>query len=530
MLEPEIRLRQSIIDGNLLVVKRLLKRFPDLLENIDPLNGWSSLHYASFNGRYLVCVYLISLGHDKNETSKTFKNNTCVHLSLMNGHEQTTHLLLQHFQNLLNNKGENGFTPLHVSALKDYFKCVEMLLSFGADINAIDDEGNNALHISMKYNSLNTIGVLLNANIDVDCLNNAGLKPVDVAASFQTESYYNNLLKSSLDDSLVTPKMNTISSFDDSSPSSLTITKQRSHSNSLPPLPSVTTMRRPSVSSITRSPVPARSAISSEFNGSNSSSYIYSPTQSITQQQQQQTFAGLTIKPPTLGMTKSSSPTLYSPTNSALFPTIREGSQQSISFNSLKSNKTTQSLKSFPSMSSLNSGNERKTPTENRTRANSSINGTPQSINFVSISKTRSNSGGDQQQNAHTLILPQRKAPGKISPSNNSALTLSRSSTNNSAGTVSTATESENEYTHHSQNSNNSSIGSAKKSNSGFFSSDNDNESIRSKLSTKFESVANSYRKKTASSNSSPVNSAHSSRRNSILNIHISSLGRRKDV
>ncbi len=56
MLDPSVRLRKAIKEDNLLVVKRLLRRFPELLRNTDPSNGWSSLHYAGYYGHYLICV------------------------------------------------------------------------------------------------------------------------------------------------------------------------------------------------------------------------------------------------------------------------------------------------------------------------------------------------------------------------------------------------------------------------------------------------------------------------------------------
>lgn len=124
LAEPSTRLRDAIIEGNLLIVKRLLRRHPELLTNINPANGWSSLHYAAYHGRYLICVHLIQLGHDKHEIIKTFKGNTCVHLALINGHEQTTHLLLQHFPRFINEKGEHGRTPVHFACMYDHFQCL----------------------------------------------------------------------------------------------------------------------------------------------------------------------------------------------------------------------------------------------------------------------------------------------------------------------------------------------------------------------------------------------------------------------
>lgn len=509
MLQPEIRLRQSIIDGNLLVVKRLLKRFPDLLENIDPSNGWSSLHYAAFNGRYLVCVHLISLGHDKNEALKTFKQNSSVHLALKNGHEQTTHLLLQHFPKLLDSKGEDGLTPLHISIIGDYYKCVEMLLTIGADIQKIDDEGNNSLHLAMKYGSLQNIKILINHGIDLELKNKNGLKPIDVASSFQVEKFYHQVVNSKENDDVSASPM-----IEESSSSSFnqqplsTPVLGRTHSNSLPPLPSVTTARRPSnASSIARSPVP-RSTVSLGFMGSNSNSYTFSPTST--------SFSPLILSKPPNGSSSSSnftynppsSPVLISPisgpnSNSTIKnTTILEEGQPSSLVNST-------SLSSFPSMSSLSSGKNTPPASESRTRSSSTNqNNNTGLTGLPSLLKSRSNSS------------TRGKAinPGKISPPNSGQNQLSRISTTSSSNTQVSSTG-------WNDLEKKESGGSSGLSN--FF--DND---VRKKLNNKFESVTSELKRgsggNTSGSNSGGGGVVSRKSSGSILNIPIASLRRKE--
>jgi len=548
MLSPEIRLRQSIIDGNLLVVKRLLKRFPDLLENINSENGWSSLHYAAFNGRYLICVHLISLGHDKFEVLKTFKQNTSVHLSLMNGHEQTTHLLLQHFPNLLNFPGEDGFTPLHISSIRDYYKCVEMLLTLGANINQLDKDGNNSLHLSMNHGSLQSIKILINYGINLNLKNKNGLKPIDVASTFQVEKFYYKMLNFKKDDN------STIQIIDDDDDddndddittptNNTTILGKRAHSNSLPPLPSVTTTRRSSTSSsiappiiqsatvpsFTRSPIP-RSAISLSFNGSNSNSYTFSPTQGSFSPQ-------ISIKPPTNNNngnngnnfnpitsngsyqyypSSSSSPVLMSPISNY---TINGNNSNSNNSNSNNNGMITSaiveegqssglvnsaSLSSFPSMSSLNSG--KNTPNESRSRtfSNANSNSNSNNVSLPIISKTRSNSTSSKT----------KTQPGKISPPNSCIgnYNLSRESTSNFSNF-----ELEKKDSNNSSNSNTNSNSNNNNNNCNLLNLfDND---VRNKLNSKLENVSSDFKKKNDLSRKSS---------NSILNIPIASLRRKE--
>lgn len=420
------------------MVKRLLKRFPDLLENIDPSNGWSSLHYAAYNGRYLVCVHLINLGHDKTEILRTFNKNTCVHLSLENGHEQTTHLLLQHFPKLLNDKGFKGFAPIHICVIKDYFKCLEMLLVLGVDINAVTDEGDNSLHLAMKFNAVKSLKLLIFNDIKVNVKNKNNLRPIDVASSFQLENLLKELVEKhahekNSTDAIETPNLSSNSIFSSSNSPLKPIysnpgdsTVHRTHSNSLPPLPSVTTTRGPSVSSAsaTRSPV-ARSSISLGFNGSSSNSYTFSPTNTKFQPQQM-SMAG-------------SSPIIYSPSTSATFPSIisEESSRSSPSL----------TINPYPQ----NSGNSGRALVNSKSVSSISSASLTGSDNNGSISlrsykaKSRSNSNSNSNSNANlrsggvgtnsTLTL--NAVP--VSTNNASAATsayaggdLSRSTTNTS--------------------------------------------------------------------------------------------------
>lgn len=433
MLEPSVRLRQAIVDGNLLVVKRLLKRFPDMLENVDSENGWSSLHYASYHGRYLICVHLISLGHDKKEVLRSFKGNTSVHLALKNGHEQTTHLLLQHFPKLLDIPGEEGHTPLQVSVIKDYFKCVEMLLAMGAKIQVVDDEGNNALHLAMKYGAVHCIRLLVQYGADTKLKNRHGLKPVDMAASFQVEKYLRDVLSDSpssdSNDDAVSITLGESPLMQQQQPA------HRVHSNSLPPLPSVTTARRSSVTSTstaTKSPVP-RSAISLAFNGSNTLSYVYSPQHGPSPNSSKSPSAGLSlsIKPPTGGVTQAS-PVLYSPSNLTIPVGINPIREESVHL------KNAHSLSSFPSMTSISSvgasGGTCTTPSElTRRRTNSQqIQTTTNSISFQRISKTRSNSSGSRSTNttSSTNGIAKNYTEDKNNTSaESSVINLSRTST-----------------------------------------------------------------------------------------------------
>ncbi|GAV54300.1 hypothetical protein ZYGR_0AL00320 [Zygosaccharomyces rouxii] len=293
LVDPSHRLRDAIIEGNLLVVKRLLKRFPELLTNIDPKNGWSSLHYASYYGRYLVCVYLIQCGHDKQEVHTTFKGNTCAHLSLINGHEQTTHLLLQYFPQFIDWRGYEGRTPVHIACQHDYFQCFNLLMGVGANLTIKDDYGDTPLHVCLEYGSINCMKMLiLEGGITDDHVRNKkGWKPSDVASTYETAKLYTKVLKEALVpgnitkpsfSSYKTPTQGSKAVFDDgpspvlalNSPYSLYSQSGAGGSggsaigSGFPHLPRISTTRRPSLVTSSKSPV---GNIASRFTSKDSS-------------------------------------------------------------------------------------------------------------------------------------------------------------------------------------------------------------------------------------------------------------------
>ncbi|SCU94387.1 LAFA_0F21528g1_1 [Lachancea sp. 'fantastica'] len=264
MLEnPTVRLRNSVISGKLPIVKRLLSRFPDLLTDVDPRNGWSLLHYASYHGRYLVCVHLLQLGHGKNEILKTFKNNTCVHLALLEGHEQTAHLLLQHFPYCLNMKGSHGLTPVQMTCLRDHHRCLSLLLGLGADLSLRDDDNYTALDACLKYGSVNCMRILiLEGELDETEVEKkpGAWAPEDLCLTFQLVDTYHKVLRDKRThsglpkrpsyQSMVSPLTIPKPVFENSgSPLMTTSPAAQSLASQLPPLPAISTSRRTSVGS-----------------------------------------------------------------------------------------------------------------------------------------------------------------------------------------------------------------------------------------------------------------------------------------
>lgn len=192
MLDPYTRLKEAVILDKLSIVKLLLRRYPDLLHEADyKNNGWSLLHYASYYGNYLICVFLIQMGCDSNNNiRKDFEGNSAIHLSIIKGDEQTCHLLLQHFPATIEFTDSNGNTPLLLACKHGHHKILSLLLSCSANIRARNLDDDSALHMALKHGNLDCCKILLKSGLDSDIMNKAGYKPSDVAFTFDIEKRY----------------------------------------------------------------------------------------------------------------------------------------------------------------------------------------------------------------------------------------------------------------------------------------------------------------------------------------------------
>ncbi|ABN66161.2 TOR2 binding protein [Scheffersomyces stipitis CBS 6054] len=164
MLEPQQRLRNAVIEGNLPIARRLMSRFPELWLNVDSgHNGWSNLHYAAYNGNYLICFHLISyinnhLGSLQSQYTSldllTFDELTVLHLAVVNHHSQTLHYLLQEFPGRLWLNFAGGKlkqTPLHYCCIHGFTEGVNLLMDYGANWELQDVNGDTCLHLCFQY-------------------------------------------------------------------------------------------------------------------------------------------------------------------------------------------------------------------------------------------------------------------------------------------------------------------------------------------------------------------------------------------
>lgn len=224
MSDPSVRLRTAIKENNYFIASRLLKRYPNLLDNIDPENGWSNLHYAAYHNDYqitetiLKAIYtrFMSFGGgemdrnssqrlkkpdssvytqitDEDEIKLTFQKETVLHVACQGNSPATLHLLLSYFNVCLDQRDMNGYTPSHICCINGHPECLAILLNQGAYPNIQDNVGDTPLHKAFQYSHMKCIKLLIKYNADDQLFNNLGWKPVDVAFDTDIIKRYNSL-------------------------------------------------------------------------------------------------------------------------------------------------------------------------------------------------------------------------------------------------------------------------------------------------------------------------------------------------
>lgn len=82
----------------------------------------------------------------------------------------------------VNGRIENGGTPLHVAANKNYPEIVTALLEAGANVNVRDDDGETPLHRASLNNGTESVSLLVKAGADIEAMDNLLDSPLHYAA------------------------------------------------------------------------------------------------------------------------------------------------------------------------------------------------------------------------------------------------------------------------------------------------------------------------------------------------------------
>ena len=112
--------------------------------NVVDTEGRSPLHCACHWGKSSVVASLIS--SRANLYAKSSQGHTPMHFAVESGSSQCVRMLLEAGVSAKEAAGETRSTPLHWACSKRALQVCELLIKYGADVNAADINGNQPLH------------------------------------------------------------------------------------------------------------------------------------------------------------------------------------------------------------------------------------------------------------------------------------------------------------------------------------------------------------------------------------------------
>ncbi|XP_062574844.1 serine/threonine-protein phosphatase 6 regulatory ankyrin repeat subunit B-like [Saccostrea cucullata] len=131
--------------GRYEIVEYLVKSHPHLLDVRDTLSN-SVLHDAAWGGHIEIVKLLIEKKMDVYTLHEGCES--ILHLCCRSGKKEMCEYLVNHFTDLLNIKGNNGWTVLHSACFGGSVDIVSFLIQKGLDLNDLSNDGQSVLHIA----------------------------------------------------------------------------------------------------------------------------------------------------------------------------------------------------------------------------------------------------------------------------------------------------------------------------------------------------------------------------------------------
>ena len=123
--------------------------------------------------------------------SVTFPVNVMLQQAITDGDKQEIKkIIYKHGKSVLDLKDPTGMPLLLRAIFEDQFECFQLMVSEGADLLAVDEEGWNALHVAVSLEDINAIELLVQHKPElINSRTVDGLRPINVCESNEVCAY-----------------------------------------------------------------------------------------------------------------------------------------------------------------------------------------------------------------------------------------------------------------------------------------------------------------------------------------------------
>ncbi len=150
---PESALR-TLLDSNLVNLKQE-----------DEINERNCLHKSAISGR--IEVLKLGLSSDVNVQATDVYGRIPLHYACMHGHVDLVQELINAAPESVNFRDQDNFTPLIHAIVHSQLRCVEVLLSRGADLSRLGPGEHVPLNLACQYASIEILELLLQRSAEM---------------------------------------------------------------------------------------------------------------------------------------------------------------------------------------------------------------------------------------------------------------------------------------------------------------------------------------------------------------------------
>ncbi|XP_048351165.1 ankyrin repeat domain-containing protein 42 [Sphaerodactylus townsendi] len=172
-------IHKAVRTGNVQHLEELVNSGANI-NDVDPLHGFTPLHWAAHSGS-LECLHWL-LWHGADRTDVTTRGWNAAHLAAIRGQDACMQALLLDNVVDLGAQDDRGCTPAHLAATHGHSYTLQTILRSGADVNISDNNNWKPTHNAAFHGRLGCLQLLVRWGATLDDADNNGNLPVHLAA------------------------------------------------------------------------------------------------------------------------------------------------------------------------------------------------------------------------------------------------------------------------------------------------------------------------------------------------------------